>query len=142
MRDFSIGELSKMSGVKVPTIRFYEQIGLLPTARRSEANRRVYGDDEARRLRFIRHCRELGFEIDDIRALLDLAYDSQKSCAEADGIARKHLDETERRIAQLTALRDELHRMIEQCGHGRIAECRVIECLDDHANCVHHERTA
>ncbi len=73
MKTFAIGELSRQAAVKVPTIRFYEERGLLPRAARTEGNRRTYDPADVRRLRFIRHARELGFEIEDIRALLDLA---------------------------------------------------------------------
>ncbi len=105
MKPLAIGTLSKESGVKVPTIRFYEQIGLLPAPPRTESNRRTYGLEDVRRLRFIRHARELGFEVEDIRTLLAMTAEPQASCDRADSIARHHLTEIDRRIAQLTALR-------------------------------------
>ncbi|MFX8672475.1 MerR family transcriptional regulator, partial [Acinetobacter baumannii] len=71
MQDVAIGEAARQSGVKVPTIRYYEQIGLLPAPPRSEGNRRLYGTADLRRLAFIRHARELGFEVGSIRTLLD-----------------------------------------------------------------------
>ncbi|MBN9361539.1 MULTISPECIES: helix-turn-helix domain-containing protein [unclassified Devosia] len=131
-----IGELSRRTGVKVPTIRFYEQIGLLPSPPRTEGNQRRYGKPEVERLNFIRHSRELGFEVEDIRELLDMAASPQASCHQADSIARNHLTEIDRRIASLTALRGELTRMVEECGHGRICDCRIIEVLADHGECV------
>lgn len=131
-----IGELSRLTGVKVPTIRFYEQIGLLSSPPRTEGNQRRYGKPEVERLNFIRHSRELGFEVDDIRELLDMAGAPQASCHQADSIARNHLSEIDRRIASLTALRGELARMVEECGHGRICDCRIIEVLADHGECV------
>lgn len=131
-----IGELSRRTGVKVPTIRFYEQIGLLPAPPRTEGNQRRYGKSEVERLNFIRHSRELGFEVDDIRELLEMAAVPQASCHQADSIARNHLSEIDRRIAALTALRAELGRMVEECGHGRICDCRIIEVLADHGECV------
>lgn len=130
-----IGALSRETGVKVPTIRFYEQIGLLPAPPRTGSNRRLYGAEDVRRLRFIRHARDLGFEVEQIRSLLSLAKRPQEPCAEADGIARRHLDEVDRRIARLTALRGELQRMVDDCGHGRVCNCRVIEVLADHGLC-------
>ena len=133
--NFPIGELSKRTGVKVPTIRFYEQIGLLPAPLRTESNQRRYGKIEADRLNFIRHSRELGFEVEDIRALLNMAAEPQQSCHRADSIARSHLSEIDRRIASLQALRVELTRMIDECGHGRICDCRIIEALADHSQC-------
>jgi DNA-binding transcriptional MerR regulator len=132
---FPIGELSRQTAVKVPTIRYYEQIGLLPEAPRTEGNRRLYGRPEVERLNFIRHSRELGFEIDDIRELLAMAAQPQSSCHQADSIAQNHLIEIDKRIASLTALKAELSRMVEECGHGRVCDCRIIEALADHSHC-------
>jgi len=129
--DFTIGEAARQSGVKVPTIRYYEQIGLLPAASRSEGNRRLYDRRDLDRLAFIRHARELGFEVDAIRTLLSLQDDPERPCAAADAIAKARLIEVERRIASLNALRDELLRMVKQCASGRIGDCRVIETLAD-----------
>ena len=83
MRDLPIGALSERTGVKVPTIRYYEQAGLMPPAARTEANRRTYSVQDVDRLRFIRHARELGFEVDAIRQLLGLADQPDRSCADA-----------------------------------------------------------
>ena len=132
-----IGEAARQSGVKVPTIRYYEQIGLLPAPPRSEGNRRQYDADDLRRLAFIRHARELGFEIDAIRALLALQDEPGQSCLAADQIARARLAEVQHRIASLTALKAELERMITGCSHGRVDQCRVIEALADHSHCKH-----
>ena len=131
-----IGELARRTAVKVPTIRFYEQIGLLSAPPRTEGNQRRYGKAEVDRLNFIRHARELGFEVDDIRELLAMSAAPQASCHAADSIARNHLREIERRIASLEALKGELSRMIEECGHGRICDCRIIEALADHSLCA------
>jgi len=133
--NIGIGELSRRSGVKVPTIRFYEQIGLLEPAPRTEGNQRRYGKPEVDRLNFIRHARELGFEVEDIRGLLTMSASPQSSCHEVDSIAINHLKEVDRRIASLTALRTELSRMIDECNRGRICDCRVIEVLADHGEC-------
>jgi DNA-binding transcriptional MerR regulator len=132
-----IGEVARASGVKVPTIRYYEQIGLLPSPPRSEGNRRLYGESEIRRLAFIRHARELGFEIDAIRTLVSLQDDPDQPCAAADALAKAHLDTVEQRIRSLTALKSELEAMVEGCRHGRVDECRVIEVLADHGKCRH-----
>lgn len=134
---FSIGDASRQSGVKVTTIRFYEQIGLLAAAARSEGNRRQYDEADLRRLAFIRHARELGFSVDDIRELLAMTEQTNSSCHEADSIAQRHLKDVDRRIAQLAGLRSELQRMVDECGHGRICDCRVIQILGDHGQCRH-----
>lgn len=140
----SIGDLAKRTGCKVQTIRYYEQIGLMPQPGRTSGNQRFYGERHGDRLAFIRHSRELGFPLGAIRELLELSDDPNRSCEQADRIARIHLREVEIRIASLTVLKTELERMVRQCRRGRIADCRVIEVLADHAKCVsddHHVRT-
>jgi DNA-binding transcriptional MerR regulator len=139
----TIGKLGEAAGVKVPTIRYYEQIGLLPEPGRSTGNQRLYGKAALDRLAFIRHARELGFPLDAIRDLLSLSDRPDQSCAAADAIARVQLAATRARIARLRALEGELERMVVQCAHGTIADCRVIEVLGDHAQCAHdHAGTA
>lgn len=132
-----IGALARRTGVKVPTIRYYESIGLLPAPPRTDSNRRTYGADAERRLGFIRHARALGFEVEAIRQLLALAGEPQQACGAADAIARAHLADIEEKIARLESLKAELRHMIDACAQGRIAECRVIEALADHGRCVH-----
>lgn len=134
--EFTIGQLSARTGCKVQTIRYYEQIGLMPAPVRTGGNQRRYGARHLERLAFIRHSRELGFSLEAIRELLDLADDPDRSCEAADGIARRQLHQVESRIARLQALKRELKRMIVQCRGGRIAECRVIEVLADHGLCA------
>lgn len=133
-----IGAAAAASGVKVSTIRFYEEIGLLPPPPRTEGNRRLYGAAEIRRLSFIRHARTLGFDLDAIRSLLVLQDHPEQSCAAADAIATARLDEVRRRIAALRTLEAELDHMVRACAHGRVAECRVIETLADHDCCRFH----
>jgi DNA-binding transcriptional MerR regulator len=131
-----IGVAATRSGVKVPTIRYYEQIGLLPKPPRTKSNRRHYDAADLRRLVFIRHARELGFEIEAIRALLTLQDNPDQSCMAADAIARARLGEVERRLEILIRLKAELERMIAECSRGRVAECRVIEALANHSECL------
>ncbi|MGV8838856.1 MAG: MerR family transcriptional regulator [Bauldia sp.] len=136
----SIGDAAVRSGVKVPTIRYYEQIGLLPAPPRSDSNRRRYFASDLHRLAFIRHARELGFEVAAIRTLLALQDDPSQPCATADTVAKARLLEVEQRIRSLTALKAELEVMVEGCRHGKVEECRVIEILADHGKCMqpHH----
>ena len=136
----SIGEASRSCGVKVPTIRYYEQIGLLPAPPRTEGNRRTFASGDLRRLAFIRHARELGFEIAAIRALLTLQDDPHQPCGTADALARARLAEVQQRIDSLTGLKTELEMMIESCSHGKGADCRVIEVLADHSHCMRPHR--
>jgi DNA-binding transcriptional MerR regulator len=134
-RDVTIGEAARQSGVKVTTIRFYEERGLLKAPPRSEGNQRLYSDREVARLRFIRHARDLGFGMEAIGELLDLAAHPESPCLDADRLARARLDEVRRRIAALRALESELERMIAACAHGTAAQCAVIESLADHGGC-------
>jgi DNA-binding transcriptional MerR regulator len=129
--DFSIGELARRTNVKVPTIRYYEQIGLLPPPPRTQGHQRRYDASHASRLNFIRHSRELGFEVDAIRELLAMSEKPNQSCAEIDEMARRHIVEIDRRIEHLTTLRTELQRTVDECGQGQVCECRVIEVLSD-----------
>jgi Cu(I)-responsive transcriptional regulator len=129
--DFTIGRLARETGCTVQTIRYYEQIGLMPPPVRSAGNQRRYGPAHAARLGFIRHSRDLGFPLEAVRELLAMADDPDRPCAEADSIARRQLADVDRRIAQLTALRAELQRLIAQCHGGRIADCRIIEALSE-----------
>ena len=135
--NLAIGDLAKRTHVKVPTIRYYEQIGLLPPPARTEGKQRRYSAAEVKRLDFIRHARELGFDIEDIRQLLTLSAEPQESCHQVDSIARQHLSEIDLRIGRLEALRAELQRMVGECGHGRVCECRIIEVIADHTQCEH-----
>ncbi|WP_225028044.1 MerR family transcriptional regulator [Xinfangfangia pollutisoli] len=133
----TIGKLSQAAGVKVPTIRYYEQIGLLPEADRSSGNQRLYGQKTLERLCFVRHARDLGFPLDAIRELLRLADQPDMPCASADEIARRQLIAVKERIQRLQALQTELQRMVAQCAHGTISDCRVIDVLGNHDLCLH-----
>lgn len=125
----TIGDLGKATNTKVETVRYYERIGLLPKPTRSAGNYRTYGMDELGRLSFIRRARDLGFSLDQVRALLGLSDDRSCDCAGIDRIANEHLREVDRKLADLTALRRELKAVIDSCDGGTVAECRIIEAL-------------
>lgn len=137
--EFTIGRLAKATGSKVQTIRYYEAIGLMPAPSRTAGNQRRYGARHLERLAFIRHSRQLGFPLEAIRQLLSLADDPDQPCETADRIAQTQLREVESRIERLQALKAELRRMVVQCEGGRVAECRVIEVLADHAHCLYDD---
>ncbi len=137
-----IGRLAKSADVKVTTIRFYEEIGLLPEPVRTESDRRVYGEDAVRRLAFIKHARQLGFSVDSIRDLLQLADQPERDCQRANIIAEDQLRAVEAKIAQLESLRVELSRMLATGCNGPAADCRVIESLGNHGLCAHDHETA
>lgn len=125
----TIGDLSRATGVKVETVRYYEKIGLLEKPERTAGNYRAYSLEHLNRLSFIRRSRDLGFSLDQVRALLDLADQRDRSCESVDAIAIAHLAEVDRKIADLRALRRELDSLLKQCRCGTIAECRIIEAL-------------
>jgi Cu(I)-responsive transcriptional regulator len=140
--DMKIGELSAATGTNIETIRYYERIGLLPIPKRTNSNYRSYVAHHRERLAFVRHARELGFSIPDIRSLLDLSDNPDRECAAADRIASHHLEQVEEKLAQLASLRDELSRMVGRCRGGLAADCRVIEVLGNHALCETPHRRA
>ncbi|SDO11486.1 DNA-binding transcriptional regulator, MerR family [Lutimaribacter pacificus] len=131
---FSIGQLSQATGVKVPTIRYYEDIGLLPCDGRSAGNQRRYSVAGRDRLRFIAHARALGLPLDAIRALLDLSGRDGAPCRDAHAIAGAHLADIRDRIARLTRLERELERITQVCDHDD-GPCRLLEALADHDQC-------
>lgn len=132
----TIGAMARKTGTKVQTIRYYEQIGLMPEPDRTDGGQRRYGDAALDRLSFVRHARQLGFSLDAIRELLDLSDNPGTSCADVDAIARRQLKQVEQRLSRLRALRTELKRMVHECTGGRTADCRVLEVLRDHSECL------
>ena len=129
----TIGKLAKAAGVTTPTIRYYEEIGLLPAADRSESGQRIYGADDLERLTFIRRCRDFGFGIDQVRLLAGLSISADKDCREVGDIARGHLKEVQAKLAELKALERSMQRFVAQCdsvccgGPGR--DCVVFKDL-------------
>ena len=131
---YSIGELARETGVKVPTIRYYEQIGLIDALERTEGNQRRYSKEGLKRLSFIRHSRDLGFTLEDIRELLELSEHPEQPCGNAHDIATRHLADTKAKIAKLKKLERELKR-ISTCDSKSVEDCAVIETLADHRLC-------
>ena len=129
-RRLKIGGLARATGTKVVTIRYYERIGLMPEPERSGGNYRAYGSAALDRLRFIRRCRALGFPLEQVRELLDLASDARRPCSEVDRMIGEHLAEVERKIADLSRLAGELRRISDSCqGGGTISNCRIVEAI-------------
>lgn len=131
----SIGDLSRRTGVKIPTIRYYEQMGLLEAAERSDGNQRRYTAQERERLSFIKHARDLGLTIDSIRSLIDLSAHPDTPCDQADRIAAEQLASVRDRIAKLRKLEQELERISTQCSAHTVKDCYVIRALADHGLC-------
>lgn len=131
-----IGALALRSGVKVETIRYYEQVGLMPPPERTEGNQRRYGGRHRERLSFIRHARDLGFSVEGIRTLLRLSDTPEMPCDEAHAISCAHLDDVRRKIRQLRTLEKELQRIASVCSGGHHAgDCALIDALADHRQC-------
>jgi DNA-binding transcriptional MerR regulator len=129
----SIGDLARHTGCKVQTIRWYEEVGLLPVPARTAGGHRSYGPAHLQRLDFIRHAREFGFPLDAVRSLLDLAArpDTQ-SCREVHQIASAQLASVEDKLRRLGALRAELAHMVDTGCQGSAADCRILATLADH----------
>ncbi len=133
---FSIGELSKRTKVKVPTIRYYEEMGLLAEAARTSGNQRRYDKAGLERLSFIRHARDLGFSIEAILSLIELQEHPDRSCQAATEIATSQLTDVRAKIKRLRALEKELVRMSKGCeGDGVAEDCYVLASLADHKLC-------
>lgn len=133
---FSIGELSKRTKVKVPTIRYYEEMGLLAEAERTEGNQRRYDKAGLERLSFIRHARDLGFSIESILSLIELQEHPDRSCEAATDIAVLQLSDVRAKIKRLRLLEKELMRISKGCdGQGVSEDCYVLASLADHELC-------
>lgn len=128
--DFPIGELSRLTGVNIETIRYYEKIQVLPPPPRTVGGRRIYGHDHLRRLRFIRRARELGFGIEEIRALLSLAEPGHRSCGAVRDIATAHRDAIREKLADLAKLDRLLSHTVRRCSGGPVPICPVLDMLD------------
>lgn len=134
-RNRTIGVLSRETGVKITTIRYYESIGVLPEGGRTPSGHRVYDAEAVERLNFVRHARELGLDLSAIRELIALQDCPAEECASADDIARRHLVHIRARILQLRALEKELTRITHACAGGKVENCRVIQSLAKHESC-------
>lgn len=133
---FSIGALSQEAGVKVPTIRYYEQVGLLDAPARTAGNQRRYSQADAQRLRFIKHARDLGLPLEAIRDLIALGSAPDQPCAEADRVVKQQLAALRERIAKLQRLERELARIAEGCTAEQVRDCYVLQALSNHALCT------
>ncbi len=125
----SIGPLSRRTGCKIETIRYYERIGLMPVPPRTAGGHRSYGNDHERRLKFIRRCRELGFSIDEIRVLLGLVDGGDYTCGEVKSVTDRHLEQLRQKITDLRKLERTLKTIGAACDGGRVPDCPIIDAL-------------
>ncbi|MEM8542198.1 MAG: helix-turn-helix domain-containing protein [Pseudomonadota bacterium] len=137
---YSIGQLSKATAIKVSTLRYYEEIGLISKPDRSVGNQRRYEPSTLERVNFISHCRDLGLSIDSIRDLITLSKMPDMPCIKAHKIAEDHLEKIRLKMLHLKKLQIELKRISEVCDQNSIGECKVIEAFGDHDACLTDHR--
>lgn len=125
----SIGSLSQQSGVNIETIRYYEKIGVMPEPARTAGGYRVYGQGHVKRLHFVRRGRELGFSLDELRALLRLVDGHSYTCAEVHALTVEHLKDIQQKISDLRRLERVMSEMAASCSRDQIPECPVIDAL-------------
>jgi DNA-binding transcriptional MerR regulator len=146
MPGLKIGDLAERTGTNTPTIRYYEEIGLLPRPDRQEGNQRRYGDDDVRRLIFIRRCRDFGFSIEQVRTLASLVQDRSRSCFEARDLAQEHLKEVRAKLKELRELEKSIAGFVESCNvacaGGPGPDCVILEDLGNTAPSAVERRRA
>ena len=130
-RAYAIGAMSRITGVKIETVRYYERIGLMPEPGRTAGGNREYSRDHLKRLSFIRTGRDLGFSIAEIRALLGMVDQADVSCGEVHQMTMAHLQAVRDKIASLRKLETALSAMASQCARGDIPECPILDMLFD-----------
>ncbi|KRR14928.1 MerR family transcriptional regulator [Bradyrhizobium jicamae] len=133
MDGLKIGALAKRTGTNAPTIRYYEEIGLLRSADRQAGGQRVYSDADVKRLTFIRRCREFGFSIEQVRSLVELMQDPTQSCVHARDLAQEHLIAVRAKLAELKALERSIAAFVASCdascAGGPGPECVILDDL-------------
>ena len=135
-----IGELAKMTGCEAVTIRYYEKEGRLKEPERTEGNYRVYGEDAQERLRFIRHCRQHGMKLSEIRELLAFSDNPTVSCDWVNNLIKQHIESVEKQINDLTHLKKHLESLYHKCDGGKKSDCGIIKSLIDGENCIYCQK--
>ncbi len=125
----SRGTLAAETGVHPETIRYYEKIQLMPEPPRSDGGHRVYDDQHAQRLRFIKRCRELGFTLEEIRGMLTLVDRGEVSCERVQHLADEHISSVRQKIADLRKIERTLKNLVQQCSGKDVPECPIIDAL-------------
>lgn len=125
------GELAVKISCNIETIRYYEQIGILPPPQRSEGGHRLYGEEMVKRLHFVRRSRDLGFTLEEIRGLLRLVDGGKYTCSQIEKLARDHVADIRRKISDLRKLKKVLESMASQCSGGKVPKCPIVDALFD-----------
>lgn len=126
-----IGELSKRTSVNIETIRFYEKKDILPRPARSDAGRRIYDEEDVKRLNFIHKCRRLGFSLKEVVSLLSLVDNGDYTCKQVHESTCRHVNEVKEKIEDLNRMERVLTEMADQCGKGNVPDCPIIDRLFD-----------
>ena len=129
MRDFTIGELSRLTQVKIETIRYYEKIGIMPAPPRNSSGYRIYSTPHLERLSFVRRSRELGFSQPEVRKLLTLVDEHKYTCGEVREMTAMHLSTVRNKIKDLRKLEKALANMVSECDGGDIPDCAIVDTL-------------
>ena len=133
MPNLRIGALAERAGTNAPTIRYYEEIGLLRPADRQAGGQRAYGEEDVKRLTFIRRCRDFGFSIEQVRSLVALVQDRERSCMDARDLAQEHLTAVRAKLSELKALERSIAGFIAtcdaSCAGGPGPDCAILEDL-------------
>jgi MerR family transcriptional regulator, mercuric resistance operon regulatory protein len=126
---YSIGALSRETGVNIETIRYYERIGIMPEPDRTANGYRQFNHDQLKRLIFVRKCRELGFSLREVRTLLEMVDSDSLSCGETYEMTVKHLRAVDEKMARLSKLKGVLRSMADECSRGDVPACPIIDAL-------------
>jgi MerR family mercuric resistance operon transcriptional regulator len=131
MKKMSVGQLAKKAGVNVETVRYYERIGLLPQPQRLASGYRLYSDEDVTRLQFIRHAKELGFTLNEIRELLTLRVDAKCNCDDVRIRAEEKIRDISQKIEQLERIRDVLNQLVKACKlRKHTTDCPILEAIE------------
>jgi MerR family transcriptional regulator, copper efflux regulator len=126
----NIGQAAKSSGISAKMIRYYEDIGVLPASKRSDAGYRMYSEDDLKTLHFIRHARELGFSTEQMKELLELWKNNERQSAEVKALTQKHILALKQKIADLQAMVDNLQQSVNCCAGNQQAECEILNKIE------------
>ena len=128
-RGYGIGDISRKTGVNIETVRYYERIGIMPEPNRTEGGNRQYNHEQLKRLHFVKRSRELGFNLEEVRALLKLVDRKDFTCGEVHSMTVDHLATVKRKLADLRRLEKVLNSMASECSQGEVPNCPIIDEL-------------